>query len=188
MRAGEITLLLRKLAVQRGAELQSISSRLFDTTYVELKRIARRLLGSRPRSMSQTDLVHEAFLRLLNSPGKPVNGGHFFGSAKNAMRHALVDDWRRASGPKRGGQYLLEALGCDEPSGPAQSNTLRLDLRLAVDELPDDARRLFQLVYVEGRTCSEAAPLLGISTRVVERRLQALRATLRRKLPARGSA
>ncbi len=188
MRAGEVTLLLRKLARRHGTERHSILSGLFNTTYAEMNRIEGRLLAShRACAVSQTELDQEASLRLLNSQGELKNSRHFYGSAENAMRNALVDNWRRSSSHKRGGEYLIEALGCDEPEGPARSQTLRLDLQRAVDELSDDAKRLFELVFVEGRTCREAAALLGISYHAAEHRLLAIRVTLRRKLTRQGT-
>ena len=41
----------------------------------------------------------------------------------------------------------------------------------AIDRLPDDEREVFGLVRVQGRTHGEAAEVLGVSTKTVQRRL-----------------
>src|SRR5262249_8907279 len=41
----------------------------------------------------------------------------------------------------------------------------------AIDGLPDDEREAFDLVRIQGLTCDEAADLLGVVPRTVQRRL-----------------
>ena len=41
----------------------------------------------------------------------------------------------------------------------------------AIDELPEDEREVFDLVRIQGMTQAEAAELLGVSAKTVQRRL-----------------
>src|SRR6476620_6059064 len=57
------------------------------------------------QTLQATALVHEAYLRLVNSSGgQHWDGrGHFFAAAAEAMRRVLVDNARRRGRLKRGG-------------------------------------------------------------------------------------
>ena len=41
----------------------------------------------------------------------------------------------------------------------------------AIDDLPEDEREVFGLVHIQGLTQGEAAEVLGVSVRTVQRRL-----------------
>src|SRR4051812_46866118 len=66
---------------------------------------------SRPRGRTPpTALVHEAYLRLVASPGTNASGspgfagrGHFFAAAAEAMRRILIDRARRKRAARHGG-------------------------------------------------------------------------------------
>src|SRR4029078_8416106 len=55
-------------------------------------------------TLQPTALVHEAYLRLVGSPGgdRWDHRGHFFAAAE-AMRRMLIDDARRKAAPRHGG-------------------------------------------------------------------------------------
>jgi RNA polymerase sigma factor (TIGR02999 family) len=80
---------------------------LLPLVYDELRRLAaQRLAKEAPgQTLQATALVHEAYLRLVGAdPDRPWNGrGHFFGTAAQAMRRILVENARRRSRVKRGG-------------------------------------------------------------------------------------
>jgi len=42
----------------------------------------------------------------------------------------------------------------------------------AIDKLPEDEREVFGLVHIQGLTQTEAAEVLGVSVRTVQRRLK----------------
>lgn len=92
--------------------------------YEELKRIARHQLraAGTKATLSTTDLVHEAFLKLGRGPNSGSDGrAHFFGAASRAMRQVLVDFARRQQGARRGGGQhrvsLNDAAGALEVRG-----------------------------------------------------------------------
>ena len=81
-------------------------SELYAVVYEELKRIAHRHLREAGASdtLSTTELVHEAYLKLSPATeGQWENRAHFFGAASRAMRQVLVDFARKRQAIKRGG-------------------------------------------------------------------------------------
>ena len=57
---------------------------------------------------------------------------------------------------------------------PAAAPVLTPDARRileAIDDLPEDEREAFSLVRIQGLTQAEAAEVLGVSTKTVQRRL-----------------
>src|SRR5262245_12936154 len=81
---------------------------LVPLVYDELRRIAHReLQRERPdHTLSTTDVVHEAYLKLLDH-GRVASGEHvrFLAVAATAVRRALIEHARRRDAAKRGGGY-----------------------------------------------------------------------------------
>src|SRR5262245_41867521 len=86
---------------------------MYARVYEELKRIAHGQLGANARpTLSTTEVVHEAYLKLGDGPTSGWDGrGHFFGAASRAMREVLVDFARRQKAAKRGGVQQRVSLG-----------------------------------------------------------------------------
>ena len=157
------------------------SAQLLPLVYEELRRLAaQRLAQEKPgQTLEPTALVHEAYLRLVASPGcksgesnKHWNGrNHFFAAAAEAMRRILVETARRKQGPKHGGR--LRRIDADLNLVAAQAPSLDL---LALDEAltrlakESPARaELVKLRFFAGLTVSEAAEVLGVSLATAER-------------------
>ena len=147
---------------------------LFAIVYEELRRLARhqlRLAGGQ-NTLSTTDLVHEAFLKLEVGREKEWDGrAHFFGAAARAMRQVLVDFARRRGAAKRGGSWQVVSL-----SGAEIDLQIEADEILALDEALNrlDAvnprlRQVVELRFFAGIPEHEIAPILGVSIRTVER-------------------
>src|ERR1700752_2906664 len=105
----EITALLHAHAAGDVAALEQLLPRV----YGELRRIARaRLRRERDaHTLAATDLVHEAYLKLL--PVERVDWrsrAHFFAIASRAMRNVLVDHALRRGAQKRGAGATLLPL------------------------------------------------------------------------------
>ena len=87
--------------------------RLTPLVYGELHRRARRLMGRERdgHSLQPTELIHEAYLRLVGStPVDWHDRSHFYALAARLMRQILVDHARSRGRQKRGGAALPVTL------------------------------------------------------------------------------
>lgn len=189
----ELTQILQ--ALERG-EPQA-AERLLPLVYDELRRLAAaRLSHEAPgQTLQATALVHEAYLRLIDtSPVTPMQGGkagaqwdgrsHFFGAAAEAMRRILVERARHKGAEKHGGRHRRIELGeqlviSDERS----AELLALDEALTELERHDEpAARLVKLRYFAGLSHQEAAETMGITRRAADRLWALARAWLFQRL------
>jgi RNA polymerase sigma factor (TIGR02999 family) len=151
------------------------AEKLLPLVYDELRRLAnQRLARETPgQSLLSSDLVHEAYLRLMGEGDqKQWEGrGHFFAAAAEAMRRILVEEARRRKRLKHGGGRLrvdLEAGGflAKEPSEDLES----LDEALTKLAAEDPAKaELVKLRFFAGLTMPEIARVLMISLATAER-------------------
>jgi RNA polymerase sigma factor (TIGR02999 family) len=161
------------LLALRGGERDALD-RLFPLIYQELREIAHRLLrGERTgHTLSTTDLVHEAYLRLIDQTRiEWEDRRHYFAVAARAMRQVLVDYARRYQATKRHG--ALRALPLDESLAPAKIDE-RADDFIALDQalsrLAAIDPRLSQVVecrFFGGLTEDETAEVVGVTARTV---------------------
>src|SRR5215831_8515044 len=111
--------------------------------YAELRRLASSYLRrERPNhSLQPTELVHEAFVRLIRQETPDYqNRAHFMAIAAAHMRQILVDHARRRGRVKRGGATLLVPL--DEATPMPESPVDLVALDEALRELGDfDVRK-----------------------------------------------
>ena len=164
------------------------AAELLPAVYDELRKLAEaRLALEQPgHTLQATALVHEAYLRLVGNEDRPVWEGrrHFFGAAAEAMRRILVDSARRRRAAKRGGAGV--AVPLDEAllviEDPA-IDILALDDLLAQLAARDPAAaELVRLRYFAGLTQAEAAEVLEVPLRTIERTWTYARAWLLRAL------
>src|SRR5262245_28682121 len=91
----EVTRILS--AIEQGDP--SAAEQLLPLVYDELRKLAaQRLAQEKPgQTLQATGLVHEAYLRLVDTEkAQRWNGrGHFFAAAAEAMRRILVENARR---------------------------------------------------------------------------------------------
>src|SRR5438874_8387064 len=85
------------------------AERLLPLVYEELRKLAAaRIAQEKPgQTLQATALVHEAYLRLVDSTKvqRWDSRGHFFAAAAEAMRRILVEQARRKGRLKRGRDY-----------------------------------------------------------------------------------
>src|SRR5271163_3102810 len=88
---------------------QEAAGRLYPLVYDELRRMAAGHMAqeSPGQTLEATALVHEAYLRLVDTPNLQcfANRRHFFGAAAEAMRRILVERARARESCKRGGGW-----------------------------------------------------------------------------------
>ncbi len=158
--------------------------------YTELRRIASRYVRreSRNRTIQTTDLVHEAYLRLVSSSELTwQNRAHFFAIAARLMRQILINYARKRRAHKRGeGQPMVSLEESAVLSREKSEEILALDealQRLAgVDER---MARIVELRYFTGLTIEETAEALSISPATVKREWQVARAWLYQEMTNR---
>lgn len=156
---------------------------LLPLVYEELRRLAAQRIANEPPgvTLQTTDLVHEAYLRLVGGDDPGWNGrGHFLAAAAEAMRRILIDRARRRGRRKRGGDRRRIEL--DDLRDPFDSpDDALLDLDHALDLLAEAYPRpasLVKLRFYAGLSLPAAATTLGISTRTAEREWAFARAWL----------
>jgi RNA polymerase sigma factor (TIGR02999 family) len=145
------------------------SAELLPLVYNELRKLAaQRLAQEAPgQTLQATALVHEAYLRLLGPAGDDLrwNGrGHFFAAAAEAMRRILIENARRKSSEKHGGDMKRVALAEIQATGAETSEKfLAIDEALTeLEKLDQQAGQLFKLRYFAGCSIEEAGDILGI--------------------------
>jgi len=166
---------------------QSALEQLMPLVYAELHRMARRYMaGQAPEHTLQTTaLIHEAYLRLADVPGKQwKNREHFFGVAASAMRHVLVDYARSTQSAKRGGaQRIIPLEGNIEFCRERLSDVVALDDAMrALEKLSPRQSKVVELRFFGGLSVEESAHLLQVSQETVMRDWRAAKAWLHREL------
>jgi len=162
------------LSAIEGGDLQA-AEKLLPLVYEELRRLAsQRLAREAPgQSLRSSDLVHEAYLRLVDQDTQAQwnSRAHFFAAAAEAMRRILVEKARRKKRVKHGGARLrvdLEAVGflAKEPSEDLEA----LDEALTKLAAEDPAKaELVKLRFFAGLTMPEIARVLKITLATAER-------------------
>lgn len=178
-----ITSLLQELA--RGTS--QAADRLLPLVYEDLHQLARgRIARLRPgQTIQVTDLVHEAWMRLIaNGAPEFESRAHFFGAAANAMRRHMIEAARRKGSLKRDASRK-EALGEDpdvEPGVPL-GDVLAVHEALAkLEETYPRQARVVNLRFFAGLALPEVAELLGLSLATAERDWRFARAWLQREM------
>jgi len=166
----------------------SAFDRLVPLVYDELRRIARRHRRRQPygHSLDTTDLVHEAYLKLVRSPGLRIHdAGHLLAITACAMRQVLVSRARERCRIKRGSGHAV--IPIEEVRGPGvrpEAEAL-LDLDRALTRLRQRDPRLaaiFECRYFGGHSEEETSEALNLSLRTCQRGWMRARAWLRADL------
>jgi RNA polymerase sigma factor (TIGR02999 family) len=166
----EITLILE--AVGRGDK--QASEDLLPLVYQELRRLAAAKMAREMegQTLQPTELVHEAWLRLVGDGGQNwENRTHFLGAAAEAMRRILVDRARHKSALKHGGgQQRLDIAGLNLAVTTPDDKVVLIDEALEQLRAEDPIKaRIVTLKFFGGLTNQEIAEHLKIGERTVER-------------------
>lgn len=185
----DATRLLADVRMGRRAALNE----LFPLVYQELHRLAGGLLRHERPDLrpDSTDLVHEAYLRLIDqSRANQQDRAHFCAVAAQAMRRILVDHARYRRRAKRGGKRdrvpLDSALLLIEEGARVDVEALDAALvRLAM--INARAAQVVELHFFAGLTLTECAAALGLSASTVGREWQYARSWLYCELTNEGT-
>ena len=147
----------------------SLSSELLPLIYTELQQLARAKLSREVagQTLQATDMVHEAYLRIVGTADSNWDSrGHFFSAAAEAMRRILIERARRRKAEKHGGKFNRISLADD-----AFAVEISPDRMLAIDEalnrLADEdslATETVKLRVFAGLSMEETAMALGVAS------------------------
>lgn len=182
----------RALLERLRAGDSSAGDRLIALAQERFVALARAMLRRYPqvRRWEQTDdLLQAALVRLHRSLAdvRPEDVRHFDNLAATQIRRELIDLARRHRGPE-GLAAHHHTDGADpnerlaqvaEPSGRPETLEQWTAFHEAVEQLPDDERRIVDLLWYRGLTHAQAADALGVSTKTVQRLWAAARLRLR---------
>ena len=181
--ANDVTRLLVEL---RGGDQRALD-KLLPLVYNELRHLASRYLKAeyRQRTIQTTELVHEAYLKLVGQENLSLeNRNHFFGAAANSMRQILVDYARKRNAAKRGeGKTIISLEDAPVISVEQSDEIIALDESLKKLEVFD--KRLSRIVeyrFFAGLTIEETAQIMNISVATVKREWSVAKAWLYREM------
>jgi RNA polymerase sigma factor (TIGR02999 family) len=112
------------------------TEKLLDLVYGELRRLATSKMAQEApgQTLQPTELVHEAWLRLVGTKNPHFeNHAHFFSAAAEAMRRILIDRARRKLTVRHGGGFERVDLEGQDLAVPGADQQL-----LAVHEVLDN--------------------------------------------------
>ena len=169
-RMGEATHILS--AIEQGDP--SAAEQLLPLLYDDLRQLAARKMARElpGQTLTATALVHEAYLRLVDTEQAQHwnSRGHFFASAAEAMRRILVERARQKKSLKGGGEFQRQELD-DIQAAIGGPDLDLLALNEALDDLAEHHPRPAELVklrFFAGLTIAQAAEVLGVATSTAE--------------------
>jgi RNA polymerase sigma factor (sigma-70 family) len=178
----------------------SARAALLDCAAERLARLARKMLKGYPgvgRWEQTDDVLQNALVRLDRALKAvvPPTSRDFFRLAAAQIRRELIDLARRYSGPEGLGAHHSTCAGSDSaivsPAGAREpSDATHEPGRLAawtefhrgIENLPEEDREVFDLLWYQGLTQAEAGAVLGVAERTVNRRWIAARLRLNEAL------
>jgi RNA polymerase sigma-70 factor (ECF subfamily) len=178
-------------ALAADAQADPVVRDLLDRAVRRLRLHGATLLhGSYPRltrpplNLESDELPGAVVERLLKAlrEARPGSVRQFFALAAQHMRWELADLARRLDEQPRAVELREDLVPAPESSGSGLSPTARRILA-AIDALPEAEREVVSLVRVQGLTHAEAADLLGVSAKTVQRRLHRGLVSLTEQLP-----
>ena len=164
---GEITELLHRWR-QGSAQAEN---ELFERVNNDLRRLARYLMRGERKGLSlqATELVDQIYIRLVAAKDRDwQNRQHFFAIAARAMRRYLIDQAR--------GRPNAEVIGLGKLEAILPASSAKVDFAITVDRLLDELAKcepdlcnLVELKYFLGLTDEEAAEVMGVKLRTMQR-------------------
>jgi RNA polymerase sigma-70 factor (ECF subfamily) len=156
--------IVRALLDRSVRRLQLLCANLL---YRKYRRLTLPPVNLQPEEM--LDAVVERLLKAMRSV-HPRTVRQFFALVNQHMRWELNDVARRLDEQPAAVELREDLVPAPASSGSVLTPDGRRMLK-AIDDLPEDEREIFGLVHIQGLTQGEAAEVLGVSVRTVQRRL-----------------
>jgi RNA polymerase sigma-70 factor (ECF subfamily) len=168
--------IVREILDRAVRRLQLLSGAMLHRSYPRL--------AQPPLNLSTDELLGGVVAGLLTAlrTVRPRTVREFFALAAQHMRWQLNDLARRLD--EQPGAAALAESGVAAPPG-SNDSCLSQDARRmlrAIEGLPEDEREVFELVRIQGLTHAEAAGVVGVSAKTVQRRLNRARILLAEQL------
>ncbi len=153
-----------------------------------LQRLTRQMLKGHPavrRWVQTDDVLQGALLRLLRAVHDvhPSSMREFFGLATQQIRRELIDLARHYYGPQGvGANHASHGPNAAVPNPAAEPSDVSpepselaewCEFHEKIDGLSEEHREVVGLLFYQGLTQAEAAELLGVTVRTVQRRWNA---------------
>jgi RNA polymerase sigma factor (sigma-70 family) len=156
--------IIRALLDRSVRRLQLLCTSLL---YRKYRRLTLPPVNLQPEEL--LDAVVERLLQALRSV-RPRTVRQFFALVNQHMRWELNDVARRLDEQPRAVELREDLVPAPASSASVLSTDGRRMLK-AIEELPEDEREVFGLLHIQGLAQTEAAEVLGVSVRTVQRRL-----------------
>lgn len=170
---------------------EAAAARVWTLLYEEVAGIAHRILaGESPQvTLETTVLVHEVYMRLgVDQRAHWDNRRHFFGAVSRAVGQYIIQQARRRSAAKRGGDRkrvpwsLVEGELRDFDMASSDMAERLIEAIRRLEQLAPRPAEVLWLRYVSGLSIEQVAEVLDISRRSVQKDWSFARAWLRREL------
>jgi RNA polymerase sigma factor (TIGR02999 family) len=176
--AADITSLLAQWSEGKREAMDELMPLVYEQLHTLAQR--RMSLESPEHTLRPTELVHEAYLRLIHSEIPASSRAHFFALCARLMRRILIDHARASLRHKRGGGAPIVALEGMEVASPGAPEQV-IAIHQALEKLAEfDARKAqaVELVVFGGLEQEIAAEVLNISPATLRRDLKIAKAWL----------
>ena len=173
--------IVRALLARSASRLQGLSANLLYRSYPRLARP--------PLNLHDDELLSAVVERLIKAMRtvRPGNVRQFFALANQHIRWELNDLARRLDDQPHAVE-LVDGAAPSAPSSVARPSPNVRRMLDAIESLPEEERETFSLVRIQGMTHAEAAGVLGVSTKTVQRRVNHSRLMLLDRLADLGAA
>lgn len=154
---------------------KATKSPLDEALYQQLRQLANTMMVKERagHTLSPTDLVHNAYLKLSGYEGDFQDKKHYYNTLAQQMRRLLIDYGRAKSAAKNAGS--VQAVDYTDSLGV---NTEPIDLQRLIDaidglaELDQRSYEITQMVYFAAVPVKEVADIMQLSLATVERDLK----------------
>ena len=162
--------IVRELLARAVGRLHALAANLLHRSYPRLTRGPLNL-----RSEEMLSAVAERMLKAMRDV-RPTTVRQFFALANRHMRWELNDLARRLDEEATAVELRESWVAAPAEDQTDADSVPRVSSRLAriltaIEELPADEREIFNLVRIAGMTQTEAAGVVGVSPKTVQRRL-----------------